>query len=390
MHFMTVFASMVIAMIYFINGIHGASDFSTERKSKISLRSHGTSTRTLSTSETSSEENNEVDILSLFPDPNSENDEATSDRHDSHELENGNDTHTYNVPTKTSIGVKVTSDHDKEPKNSKDPGEILFDACNGKWPSIPEPLKREPVKQTIVAAYPGSGSKLSKNLIRGITGHQVGSDGHDTRNAITIKTHYPAQGGNKTFKRFENIERFVLLIRNPANAIPSLASFEYEQRKHKGLNHSERMPLDDWLEWRDKNFNEQIQNWVKHTKFWLEHNLKENTLVVVYEHLIDPKTGPDELARLGNFISQTTGIPLVQKPEDIPCLWDNVVNSRTIENTSHRKGGPKRYPYTDEQIDEFVSEFNSIVKVHPEMDDIMDQYITDVLALQAELKENDD
>ena len=261
--------------------------------------------------------------------------------------------------------------------------------CEAKWPLFgPRKMKYKPKQTTMVASYPGSGARLSKKFMQAMSGGMVCSDVRikkckDRNSYLTVKTHFPT--GNspvKSFERFASVERSVLLIRNPAKAIPSWFSFIYE-REHHVLGHSVKAPLEEWINFREKNFSTSLEAWIRHAQFWLEHNRKENTLIVTFEHLVDPQTGPDELEKFERFVSQSSGIPLIQEPEDIPCMWDYVVNSRGGEIQSHRTGGPKLYPYTDEQIDMIVLELSAIGKNYPEMANIMNDYIAEVLELQA-------
>ena len=258
--------------------------------------------------------------------------------------------------------------------------------CEAKWPSFgPRNMKHKPKQITMVASYPGSGARLSRKLVQALTGVMGCSDVrmekcNDRNGYVTVKTHFPT--GNtpeKSFERFANVPRSVLLIRNPAKAMPSWFSFMYEKKQHLS-GHTVNLPLDDWIRYREKNFNASLQAWVRHTQFWLEHNGKENTLIVTFEHLVDPQTGPDEVERFERFVSQSSGFPLIQEPEDIPCIWDYVVNSRGDEIQSHRSGGPKFYPYTDEQIDRIVAELSAIGKNYTEMANTMNAYIAELQA----------
>uniref|UniRef100_A0A7S3QBM5 Sulfotransferase domain-containing protein n=1 Tax=Chaetoceros debilis TaxID=122233 RepID=A0A7S3QBM5_9STRA len=262
------------------------------------------------------------------------------------------------------------------------------DSCT-KAPWIPAP-KRVPIRPTMNASYPGSGARLSWKLIRAITGHMTSDDAVDEGDlakqglVISIKTHYPAHGSNdELFKPFASIDRSVLVLRNPVNAIPSFLSYLYE--RSNGLeNHSTRAPPEYWIEWRDKNFESALFSWVEHTLFWLEHNTKGNLLVIAYEHLINKETGPEDLARIGNFLAESSGIELPQTPQAIPCVWDHVVNSRGAEQPqSHRSGGPKHFAYTDRQIEMTITYLSSLKKMYPEIGAIMDEYVVDTLAIQA-------
>eukprot|EP00558_Chaetoceros_sp_UNC1202_P002303 CAMPEP_0197234784 /NCGR_PEP_ID=MMETSP1429-20130617/2440_1 /TAXON_ID=49237 /ORGANISM="Chaetoceros sp., Strain UNC1202" /LENGTH=544 /DNA_ID=CAMNT_0042693271 /DNA_START=258 /DNA_END=1892 /DNA_ORIENTATION=+ len=269
-----------------------------------------------------------------------------------------------------------------------------FEGCAGA-PHIPAP-RTESVKPTMIASYPGSGARLSWKLIRAITGMMTSDDAVDTNDlskqglVISIKSHYPAHGSNEDlFKPFFNVDRSVLLLRNPMNAMPSFLSYLYE-RSNNLENHSTRAPLEYWLDWRDKNFDEELRSWVQHTLFWMDHNKKENTLVMSYEDLIDRGTGPVELARLGKFLEETSGQPLAQQPQDIPCVWDFVVEGKSVgakQPASHRSGGPKHWPYTDQQLETLLSYFSSLKRLYPvELGPIMDSYVVNVIAQKVALQ----
>ena len=73
-------------------------------------------------------------------------------------------------------------------------------------PALPPP---QPIAPTFAASYPGSGAKMSWNLITGLTGVQTGDDwllnGVEWNQAVTVKTHYPHPEGNPDLgKMFTN------------------------------------------------------------------------------------------------------------------------------------------------------------------------------------------
>lgn len=124
------------------------------------------------------------------------------------------------------------------------------------------------IAPTFAASYPGSGAKMSWNLITGLTGIQTGDD-HRINDvawdeSITVKTHYPHKEGNPNIggmmERTEgepglkfSFPRAFVMIRHPMNAIPGYHNYLYEQKN--GLaGHSTRAPLDEWLKWRNANF----------------------------------------------------------------------------------------------------------------------------------------
>jgi len=262
-----------------------------------------------------------------------------------------------------------------------------------KAPRIPAP-KQEPLIPTMIASYPGSGARLSWKLIRAITGYMTSDDAVDTDDlskkglVVAIKSHYPAHGSTeKIFMPFAKVDRSVLLLRNPLKSMPSFLSYLYE-RENNLVNHSTRVPLEKWIEWRDEHFQKELMSWVHHTLFWMEHNSKGNTLVISYEKLVDKNNGPMEYAKLGGFLSESTGKKLAQSQDDIPCVWDYIINSRGDTSTngktpqSHRSG-PKVYPFTDEQIDTIIHYLESLAQLYPvELGSVMEGYVNDALALK--------
>ena len=133
------------------------------------------------------------------------------------------------------------------------------------WRVSPPTEKSAP---TFAASYPGSGAKMSWNLITGLTGIQTGDDHRINEVAwdesITVKTHFPHKEGNPNIGsmmgRTEgepglkfSFPRAFVMIRHPMNALPRYHNYLYEQ--NNGLaGHSTRAPLDEWLKWRNANF----------------------------------------------------------------------------------------------------------------------------------------
>ncbi len=124
------------------------------------------------------------------------------------------------------------------------------------------------IAPTFAASYPGSGAKMSWNLITGLTGIQTGDEhrinGAAWDESITVKTHFPHKQGNSNIgtmmERTEgeaglkfSFPRAFVMIRHPMHAIPGYHNYLFE--KENGLEgHSTRAPLEEWLQWRDVNF----------------------------------------------------------------------------------------------------------------------------------------
>lgn len=225
--------------------------------------------------------------------------------------------------------------------------------CEVKRPNL------KPTPPTLTSSYPGSGAKVTWKLIRSITNLMTGDDyDHNgqshARQAVSIKTHYPSHTPYDVFGPFANIDRAILLLRNPMNAIPSYHNYLFEV-ENKLVNHSTRAPVEAWLKWRDEHFETELERWREHTQWWMERYDYWHRLVVSYEELTSAGSGPKVMGEIGEFllyhpeVAETT----VTDPEELKCLWDAIVNRNAGEGTravSKRAGGPVSYPYTDEQL----------------------------------------
>lgn len=238
---------------------------------------------------------------------------------------------------------------------------------------LAKPMDAHPV---LIASYPGSGAKLTWKLIRAITGIMT-SDDYDhnglakRKEVIGIKTHYPVPNvsNQQTFSSFAYINRSVLLLRNPIDALSSYHNFQYEMSNNL-QNHSVRAPSEKWIEWRDKYFYEEMKAWVDHTKFWILHHAPENRLIISYEHLVSSRDGPSELLKLKNFVRVGNEPILTTDNVDIPCIWDTLVNGSIDEGTrmaSLRKGvTSKGRPLTDNQLKAVKDELIGLRDLFPD------------------------
>ena len=252
---------------------------------------------------------------------------------------------------------------------------------------IPPPRK-ELMNPTMIASYPGSGAKLTWKLIRAVSGYMTSDDAVDldglskSGTVIAIKTHYPARGSNpELFAPFEDIPRSVLLIRNPFNAIPSFHSYIYEQSL-KLTGHSVRAPVDKWIAWRNRHFDTELDLWVKHTRFWMNHHPFERRLILPYDYLILPGSGPVELMKLRTFLENDGRLEMRTPVEDVECIWDYIVMKREDQGTkvgSMRTGGPTVWPYTPGQIEKMLDTLETLKKEFPgQLGELMEMYMVNI------------
>jgi len=179
-----------------------------------------------------------------------------------------------------------------------------------------------------------------------------------------------------SFAPFLNVDQSVFLLRNPMNALPSYHNFFHEM-ENKLENHSTRAPVEVWIEWRDEHFEEHLATWLHVVKFWMEHHTYEHRIIITYENLVQRETGPTELYRLGKFVMR--GDELANPEEDVPCVWDYIVNARADEGTrksSKRSGGPMERPYSADQLKRMIDELKALKELYPgQLGQILDGYM---------------
>lgn len=259
-------------------------------------------------------------------------------------------------------------------------------------------LAEHDVSPTYQASFPGSGARMTHELIRALTGiaistdhaYAVETDRH--RHSVAVKTHYPDPNGVPLDEFDEQFHGAVLVVRHPAKAIPSFFNFWYERVNHLA-NHSTRAPLEEWIKFRDTSLVRQLQHYQQHMDFWMnkyEEN-RDKLLVVTYEDLTDDVKGPETTARIAEFLSKAEGVQTVP-PEAIECIWKKVVKYEDIgiklKYGSHRKGGPKNNPYTDIQLyalQLMMQEQRIKFQNHPEMVEIMNRYISEMTEMTPEV-----
>lgn len=238
-------------------------------------------------------------------------------------------------------------------------------------PSVAAPLEIKPV---FAASYPGSGARMTWNLIEALTGIVTGDDWDSNgwgKKVVSVKTHYPHAHGKKLAWEDE-IERAFVVVRNPAKAIPSFHNFLYEFQ-NKLENHSLRAPVNEWIRWRDNAFSAEVQEWRKHIEYYLNRFTPDKRLVVPYEDLTSEATGPKVAQQMVRFFGQGPGVTPISE-ESAPCVWGTVVNYQSGKKYNTRKPldkaiqyvgaypiwpgskrkGDKERPLTQAQIDEVI------------------------------------
>jgi len=232
------------------------------------------------------------------------------------------------------------------------------------------------VKPIFAASYPGSGARMTWNLIEALTGLVTGDEWYSNgriKDVVSVKTHWPHPTNGRELDWADEVDRAFLLFRNPMNAIPSFHNFIYENER-KIPHHTERAPTEVWEHWRDNNFDNQITYWKDHFQFWMDRHSPDKRIVVPYEHLIDRIQGPTVAQELNTFLGEGPGVTPIDN-ESAPCVWGTVVHyqdGHKVPNTrsvlpknmtfvgsypiwpaSHRKG-PKERLYTRPQYEKMI------------------------------------
>lgn len=238
------------------------------------------------------------------------------------------------------------------------------------------------VKPVFAASYPGSGARMTWNLIEALTGLVTGDEWYSNgrvKDVVTVKTHWPHPTHGRNLDWSDEITRTFLLIRNPRDAIPSFHNFLYEYEK-KVQHHTERAPIEEWIAWRDRNFDRQMEIWSNHLQYWMDRHRPEDRIIVPYEHLVDEFQGPLVATELNEFLGAGPGVTPIDN-ESVPCVWGTVVQYQKGNQTpntrfalpkdvkfvgsypiwpgSHRKG-PKERPYTRVQLSSMVRILNQL------------------------------
>ena len=196
-------------------------------------------------------------------------------------------------------------------------------SCNLRTLQVPK-HKMEP---TFLSSYPGSGTKLQWELVEALTGvpttDDAFSNGH--HNVVGIKTHYPCPAGRE-FPGAETIQRAIIFVRHPMDTIAAYHDIIYASENNLPWDAAPRAPLASWIKWRDAAFARELEIWRKHFTYWIERYTELSRLIVPYEQLVRRKEGPDIVVKMAEFLSRTSGVNVVN-PDDIPCVWQTVINS---------------------------------------------------------------
>lgn len=237
-----------------------------------------------------------------------------------------------------------------------------------------------------VPSYPGSGSEMLRELVQASTGLFAGDFyNHECwENAATCKTHWPTLQIENPEEPREQVKRmyhrYVALVRNPMNALPSY--FNYVWEYNNGLrDHSIQGDEQEWRIYRDSRIVDQLDAWKQLFIAW-DQQPYELAFYLPFEQLIDSVQGPKMLRRLVDEF-RSAGFE-VAPDEDISCLWYRVVKEGEVKQGKYSTKRTHKYMpgYTKEQkqmILNVLDEVKTLFSNRTELVELMDEYIADVM-----------
>lgn len=198
------------------------------------------------------------------------------------------------------------------------------------------------------------------------------------------------------------MESAILLMRNPVSVLASYHKFLY--RYEFGNGPEAKVPIDKWVAWRNDNYIEQLQKWVDHTKWWMEHYGAQGKLLIVpFEDLTDETRGPGILREIAVFLGQidsNTAKHLAPEPE-LPCIWYKAIGwTEPLDETTNKpKRRPKRKqnvvlnpmtsPFTMDQLDTIMKAVKNLKRefaTTPQLHDILGDYVKGITAAKRKVQ----
>eukprot|EP00986_Skeletonema_menzelii_P012997 scaffold7349_cov145-Skeletonema_menzelii.AAC.11 len=202
---------------------------------------------------------------------------------------------------------------------------------DGSTSNIPPP--------TYLATYPGSGSRITRTLLKAMTGLRVHDESEldrprRTNNVVIIQTRYPHSSGQLV--QFDSeVHKGIILIRNPMHALANLFDELYARKKHlpiKFQNADRRYKdggpsIQDWISWRDRVFESQLLQYGEYVRYWMKRYSDEERIVISYEDLMDDRGGEGEreVMRLAQFLRRIKDVNV--DLESVSCIWNTLAKN---------------------------------------------------------------
>jgi hypothetical protein len=191
---------------------------------------------------------------------------------------------------------------------------------------------------TYFATFPGTGSRITRNLLKAMTAHRVHDESElnrprRTNNVIFIQTRYPHKSGQLV--QFDSeVTKGIILIRNPMHALTSLFDELYARKKHlpiKFQNADRRYKdggpsIQDWISWRDRLFETQLLQYGEFVRYWMRRYRDEERIIISYEDLVNDRGGGEgekEVMRLAQFVRRIRDVYV--DLDSVSCIWRTVV-----------------------------------------------------------------
>lgn len=226
-------------------------------------------------------------------------------------------------------------------------------------------LPKIQTKPIWVASYPGSGAELVRDLITSLTGQPTVDgtlrDKCRQGKVVTCKTHWPTtnqpnihqdptnNGGGilqKIRRKSPYSSTALVLLRNPATAIPSWYNQIWEARVHAAF-HSQQAPEKNWNRFRShpREMQRRLQQWKELILYWAYSDQYHTELFVPFESLIDVDEGPAVLGRMAEVLARakvplmvpTTTTTTTSTNDLVACFWNETVRgSASMKRSEHK------------------------------------------------------
>jgi len=274
-------------------------------------------------------------------------------------------------------------------------------------PSLSKKKKKLKSKPIWVVSFPGSGAELFRQLVTRLT-NQPTVDAGNTQSckrgeAVACKTHWPTIHSKGMFpdpskRPRQQHENVILLIRNPANAIPSWYNQIYESLTHAEF-HSQQAPEKNWIRWSRKSQWHQIEFRFKHWRdlilYWLESSHYKVDLFVPYERLVDPSTGPQLLAqvtdtlirsKVSTVISSAAAAAAANDDDTnvnnatatMECMWKETVQQQATMKRSRHKYTPSYTKDQQQNMLALMDDFIHTVAYREDLVKILQEYSREI------------
>jgi len=230
------------------------------------------------------------------------------------------------------------------------------------------------VHGTLITGFPGVGKRLVWTIVEQFTNRKVGDDwdisGLENK-TITVKSSFPHPEGNWSWG--DRMHQSILVVRNPMDVFRSYHNIKREigsvanVSQVKELNkmndiYSRRASLEDWIYWRDAEFDHQMDLYGWFIEYWMDNGRRRNNgngeayndprckekmaggcvpkAVINYDTLMDPESGENETAKLASVLVESAGVYVID--ESIwSCAYREIMKKNKLYSDKRRSSGPK-------------------------------------------------